>query len=100
MANKETQGKINEQLDQKVDPGGKRIPRMIWVQWYGDGEPEDGIFDEGDGVTWCVDKINKHDVCYVTEESAVVHQQRNHAQGYREGWAAAGEAIAKELAKL
>jgi len=100
MGNKKTQSKINEQLNQKVDPGGDRIPRMIWVQWFGDGEPEDGIFDEGDGVTWCVDKINKHDVCYVTEESAVLHQQRNHAQGYREGFAAAGEIIAKEVAKL
>ncbi len=102
MKPKEIQGKINEQEDQKADPGGARIPRKIWVQWYGEDGPEDGILDAtmDDAVTWCVDKINKHDVCYVTEESAVVHQQRNHAQGYREGFAAAGEVIAKEVAKL
>lgn len=78
----------------------KGIPRKIWVQWFGDGEPEDGIFDEGDGVTWCVDKINKNDVCYVTEESAVKAQVRNHQQGFREGFKAAGQTIATELAKL
>jgi len=74
------------------------IPEKIWVQWYGDDLPEE--FDPdwlGDGVTWCTDKINEHDVCYVTEESAVLAQQRNHAQGYREGFAEAGKSIVKEL---
>ena len=77
----------------------KEVPRQVWIQWYGDGEPEDGFADD-EAVTWCKDKINKHDVCYVTEESSVKAQARNHHQGYLEGFAAAGEAIAKELAKL
>lgn len=97
MGNKETQGRINEQLDQKVDPGGKRIPEKVWIQWYGDGDPTDPLDPMTDeDVTWCVDKINEHDVCYVTEESAVLAL----AKGYRQGFAAAGEAIAKELGKL
>lgn len=78
------------------------IPRKIWVQWYGEEGPEDGVLDAtmDEAVTWCVDKINKHDVCYVTEESAVKAQVRNHQQGYREGFKAAGLALATELAKL
>ena len=43
------------------------IPERIWVQWYGDDEfadePLDATVDEA--VTWCVDKINEHDVQYV-----------------------------------
>jgi len=76
-----------------------KVAERIWVQWYGEGIPEDGIvLDEA--VWWFLDKINEHDVCYVTEESAVLAQVRNHAQGYREGFAAAGQAIVKELRGL
>jgi len=78
-----------------------KIPRQIWVQWYGEGLPEEDDPDWiGEGVTWCVDKINEHDVCYVTEESAVKAQVRNHQQGFREGFKAAGQALATELEKL
>jgi len=79
-----------------TDMAENKIPERIWVQWYGEGEPSEGVYDD-EPVTWCVDKINEHDVCYVTEESAVLQQQRNHAQGYREGFAAAGKAIVTEL---
>jgi len=75
-----------------------KIPEKVWIQWYGDGDPTDPLDPMTDeDVTWCVDKINEHDVAYVTEESAVLAQAANHQQGYREGFAAAGEAIAKEL---
>lgn len=72
------------------------IPEKIWVQWYGEGHPDEGVLPVTDeAVTWCVDKINEHDICYVTEESAVLAQLK----AYREGYAAAGEAIVKELQK-
>ena len=74
------------------------IPEQIWVQWYGEETPEDGVLDANteDGVTWCVDKINEHDVCYVTEESAVLAQRA----AYLKGWKESGLAIVKELRKL
>jgi len=80
-----------------------KIPEKIWVQWYGEDGPDDGILDAtmDEAVTWCVDKINEHDVSYVTEESAVLAQLRNHSQGYRQGYRegleAAGKAIVTEL---
>jgi len=47
--------------------GKAEIPDRIWVQWYGEDEfaddPLDATVDEA--VTWCVDKINEHDVEYV-----------------------------------
>ena len=74
-----------------------KIPEKIWVQWYGDSDdPEyDGPITD-DAVTWCVDKINEHDVCYVTEESAVLAQRA----AYLKGWSEAGQPIVKELQPL
>ncbi len=41
------------------------IPDRIYLQWYGEGSPEDGgAISDGD-VTWCRDKACKHDVEYV-----------------------------------
>jgi len=34
------------------------------------------------------------------EEESALQEQRNHAQGYREGWVACGLAVAKELRDL
>lgn len=71
------------------------IPEKVWIQWYGDdefaGTPYDATLDEA--VTWCVDKINEHDVCYVTEESAVLAQRKAYLKGFSE----AGQAIVTEL---
>lgn len=70
------------------------IPEKVWIQWYGEGdptEPLDPMTDEA--VTWCVDKINEHDVAYVTEESAVLAQRAAYLKGFGE----AGMAIVKEL---
>lgn len=40
-------------------------PKRIWLQYYGDGNPEyDGPVDF-DEMCWCSDKVNKHDVEYV-----------------------------------
>ncbi len=50
--------------------------------------------------TYCQSRVNEFDIGYVTEETAVRAQVNSHKQGYREGWEAAGLAIAKELAKL
>jgi len=41
------------------------VPLSLWLQWYGDGTPEDpGEVCESQ-VTWCRDKIFAHDVEYV-----------------------------------
>lgn len=40
-------------------------PDIIWLQWHGDGRPDDhGEVDNRD-VTWCQDKIYEHDIEYV-----------------------------------
>lgn len=41
-------------------------PQYIWLQWVGDAKyvEDDTDIDPGD-VTWCQDKIFKHDVKYV-----------------------------------
>jgi len=65
------------------------VAERIWVQWFGEGEPSEGIYE---AVTWCVDKINEHDVCYVTEESAVLAQRAAYLKGVERG-----KAIVREL---
>lgn len=75
-----------------TDMAENKVAERIWVQWFGEGEPSEGIYDD-EPVTWCADKINDHDVCYVTEESAVLAQRA----AYLEGFSEAGKAIVKEL---
>ena len=40
-------------------------PNRIWLQWYGDGDPDEPGEPEHEGITWCQDKINDHDIEYV-----------------------------------
>jgi len=46
-----------------------KLPERIWLQWYGEGTPEEGgppCIDEE--ITWCVDKIWDHDIEYIRPE--------------------------------
>tara|TARA_R110002020_G_scaffold213427_1_gene420187 strand:- start:743 stop:940 length:198 start_codon:yes stop_codon:yes gene_type:complete len=47
-------------------PTSKQIPDKIFIQQYED--PEIVGFQSGVDVTWCVDKINDHDVEYVRKD--------------------------------
>jgi hypothetical protein len=47
------------------------IPDYIYLQWYGDGEP-DGSIPIHDEVTWCVDRIFTQDIQYVKAELSVL----------------------------
>ena len=40
-------------------------PKRIWLQVWGDAEPDDTPFEELVEVTWCEDKIYDHDFCYL-----------------------------------
>lgn len=40
-------------------------PNRIWLQFHGDGSPDDPGEPDPADVTWCQDKINEHDVEYV-----------------------------------
>lgn len=41
------------------------VPLSLWLQWHGDGNPDDeGEVAESE-VTWCREKIYEHDVEYV-----------------------------------
>lgn len=40
------------------------FPKELWLQWYGDGAPEDGE-PERENITWCEDNIYAHDVHYI-----------------------------------
>ncbi len=44
-----------------------KLPEVIWLQIYGDGDKSEGLPQDGDEVTWCVDKINDNDVRYVID---------------------------------
>ena len=44
------------------------ISERIWLQWYGDEDPEfEEPYDAGD-VYWCVEKVNDHDVEYIRKD--------------------------------
>lgn len=40
-------------------------PNKIWLQWHGDGNPDEPGEPDPADVTWCQDKINEHDIEYV-----------------------------------
>ncbi len=41
-------------------------PTTIYLQWYGEGGPNDGeVFPSKGDVTWCHDKIFDHDIEFV-----------------------------------
>ena len=49
----------------RVDHQPLVVPLYLWLQWHGDGTPEeDGEVCESE-VTWCREKIFEHDVEYV-----------------------------------
>jgi len=77
-----------------------KIHKKIYLQVWGDGDPE---FDEPadlDEQYWCNDKVNEHDVAYVLEEDAVLAQVEAHKKGFQEGWEACGHAMARELRQI
>lgn len=48
----------------------KNAPKKIYLQIDDDGErPED--FDALDGVTWCEDRLNDSDLCYVLDTAII-----------------------------
>lgn len=57
-------------------------PETIYLQYHGDGEPDDGLVRDAD-VTWCRDKIFEYDVEYVRAERSAPRQGA--AQGERLG---------------
>jgi len=45
-------------------------PRFSWLQWYGDGEPQDGDPAKGEEISWCHEPVFKHDVKYIRADLA------------------------------
>lgn len=77
-----------------------KIHKKIYLQVWGDGDPEFDDPVDPDEMYWCQDKVNDHDVAYVLEEEAVLDRMKAHKKGFKNGWEAAGKAIAKELKKI
>ena len=49
----------------RVDLPRLVVPLSIWLQWYGDGDPDDGEPESTENITWCADKIFPEDIEYV-----------------------------------
>jgi hypothetical protein len=47
-----------------------KIPNVIWLQWYGDGDPVDGGPQDTTDVSWCESQIFDHDVQYVRADAS------------------------------
>lgn len=47
--------------------GEMKLPEKIYLQWYGDGEPDEPGEVSVHDVTWHKDKVFKHDIEYVRE---------------------------------
>jgi len=59
---------MNEKINS--DAQGRRIHRLVvplslWLQWNGDGAPDDDDEVAEFEVTWCREKVFEHDVEYV-----------------------------------
>ncbi len=68
-------------------------PEKIYLQWDPEGP------DLAD-ITWCNDRINDDDLEFYRADVVKVMEETASKQGYRLGFAAAGESILKEQAKL
>lgn len=43
----------------------KQPPKKIYLQWHGSGDPDPSSDINPNDVSWCRDKIFKHDLVYV-----------------------------------
>jgi hypothetical protein len=68
-------------------------PERIYLQWDPEGPANADI-------SWCDEKINDDDLEFYRADVVRVMEETASKQGYRLGFAAAGEAIVKEQAKL
>lgn len=62
-------------------------PEKIYLQWHGDGDPEfeTGEVSEGD-VTWCRDKIFKHDIPYILQSTADERVREARREVWEKAW--------------
>ena len=51
-------------------------PKTIWLQWYGDADPDEAGEPDHEDVTWCEDKINDSDVEYVSADALATAEER------------------------
>lgn len=68
-------------------------PEKIYLQW----DPEASHFGQ---LTWADHRIDDTDLEFLRADVVEVCEETASKQGYRVGFAAAGEAIATELGKL
>lgn len=68
-------------------------PERIYLQWDPEG-PENA------DISWCDEKIHDDDLEFFRADVVKVMEETASKQGYRIGFAAAGEAILKEQAEL
>jgi hypothetical protein len=62
----------------RVDHQPLVAPLSLWLQWHGDGSPDDdGHVAESD-VTWCREKVFEHDVEYVRADRVNILLQALH----------------------
>lgn len=58
-------------------------PKKIFLQYFGDADPRDldePIDVRSHEITWCIDKIFKHDIAYVRADLATA-QRRKESEG-------------------
>lgn len=68
-------------------------PEKIYLQWDPEGPANADI-------TWCDDRINDDDLEFYRADLVAAMEEIASKQGYRIGFAAAGEAILKEQSEL
>jgi hypothetical protein len=56
--------------ESKATPGSF-VPAVIYLQYYGDGEPDDESPVRDNDVTWCRDKIFESDIKYVRSRTDI-----------------------------
>ena len=64
-----------EDVDRSCAGPAGWAPVSLWLQWDGDGEPDQGKVSIGD-VTWCSEKVFARDVEYIRADTILPLMER------------------------
>ncbi len=53
------------------------LPKVIYLQVWGDGDKSEGLPETNEDITWCADKVFDSDVKYILDRRYKAPKEKN-----------------------